>query len=126
MVQKGGPALPVGWRVLVVAPNGGSRRIPLLADDGVTSLATVAKGSEVEILAWQPNRGGHARYRVLSRSEGVEGWLGAENLMLRPVPAVPRLAVRPAAVESPMKIARAGAARTRKSTANGPARAGAR
>lgn len=121
--KAAGPALPVGWRVLVTGPDGGSGGVTLLGDDGTTALATVARGAEVEILAWQPHRGGGARYRVLSRSGAVEGWLGAASLKLRPASPAPRLVARPAPVETPPKTARAGAAPTWKSPAKSPARA---
>lgn len=79
--------LAVGWRFVASNPGGGSGRVRLTDSDGTTVLATIARGSEVEILAWQPQRSGAARYRVLATRDRVEGWLGAANLAPHSRPA---------------------------------------
>ena len=93
-----GPVHAAGWRVVVTCPGGGSKRVTLTDSDATTTLATVAAGGEVEILAWQPNAKG-TRYRVRSMGSGVEGWVGAANLKprLRPPSSVGAVPVVPAA-----------------------------
>lgn len=101
----GGPVLAVGRRVVVTCPGGKSGRVTLMDHAGTTAQATVADGVEVEILAWQPYRAGGPRYRVLSKSGGVEGWLGAENLkaVSLPPPAMPPVVAAPARVKAPSR-----------------------
>ena len=84
--EKSRPVLGVGWRVLVTCAGGGSD-VTLTDERGTGALATVADGVEVEILAWRPRRGGDTRYRVVSMSGGVEGWVAASCLKAPPSPA---------------------------------------
>ena len=122
----GGPVLAVGRRVVVTCPGGKSGRVTLMDHAGTTAMATVADGVEVEILAWQPYRAGGPRYRVLSGSGGVEGWLGAENLKAidRPPPPMPPAVAAPGRVKAPIRGPGAVAPRPR--TALVAAAAGAR
>lgn len=73
------PALAVGRRVLVARSEDGPPHVALTDDLGTIALASLADGHEVEILAWRP-RGAATRYRVRSTGDGLEGWLGVENL----------------------------------------------
>src|SRR5262245_49543062 len=109
-VPKDQAVLGVGWRVLVRCRNGGSDRVTLTDETGTSALSTVADGSEVEILAWRPHRGGDTRYRVVSTRGGVEGWLGGASLRARP--PSPSLTVAPPA--APPKTVTASPKRTRK------------
>ena len=85
--RQSGPVLAVGRRVLVTSPNGRSGRVTLTSRDGTTALATLATGSEVEIVAWHPGSSSATRYRVAPASGGTEGWLTAANL--KPLPSAP-------------------------------------
>jgi hypothetical protein len=92
--SKPAPVLGIGSRVLVASRNGRSGHVTLTDDNGTSAVATVADGVEVEILAWRPRRGGETRYRVVSTSGGVEGWLGATSLRPRqpaPSPTIVRV-----------------------------------
>lgn len=101
--SKGGPVLAVGRRVLVTCAGGRATGVTLTDGDGATPVATIADGAEVEILAWRPRRGGGTCYRVLCRSGGVEGWVGAAHLKAPvsvPAPRLPPPAVRAPAARS--------------------------
>ncbi len=87
---NGRAVLGVGSRAVVASPGAGSGRVTLTDDSGANALATVADGVEVEITAWRPRRGSNALYRVVSTTGGVEGWLGAESLKPRVLPAPPK------------------------------------
>jgi hypothetical protein len=102
------PTLSIGSRALVAARGGSSDRGVALTDDGGTSIvATVPDGTEVEVLAWRPRRGGDTRYLVAPRG-GPEGWLGASCLRPRPVAVVPkRIEPTPAIKPAPAPPARA-------------------
>lgn len=106
---KAPPVLGVGWRVIVKS-QGGEGRVTLTDETGTSALATVEDGTEVEILAWRPHRGGDTRYRVVSTPGGVEGWLGGASLRARP--PSPSFTVAPAA--APPKTVTASPKRTRK------------
>jgi hypothetical protein len=84
------PVLAVGWDVLVRAAGGSSDRVSLTDEDGVTALATVKPGVEVEITAWRPRRAGPALYRVRTKDGRKEGWVSATHLEHRPKPPVPK------------------------------------
>ncbi len=87
--REHGPIHAVGHRVLVSAGDDAKRVVPLTdAIDGAT-LGTIAHGGEVEILAWQPYGANGTRYRVLSRSSGLEGWLSARSLKAQERPPTP-------------------------------------
>jgi hypothetical protein len=90
----GGTVFAVGRRVLVVNPTGRSERVALTAADGTSPSGTVATGTEVEIVAWQPYRAGGARYRVASAREGIEGWLPAAHLRAVPIAAPAKVVVK--------------------------------
>jgi hypothetical protein len=60
--------------------------VTLTDRNGTTTVASVAAGTEVEILAWQPFGVGGTRYRVLAAKDGSEGWLGAANVKARELP----------------------------------------
>ena len=83
------PTLSVGSRVLVAARGGSDRGVALTDDGGTSVVATLPDGTEVEVLAWRPRRGGDTRYLVAPRG-GPEGWLGASCLRARPVPVAPK------------------------------------
>jgi hypothetical protein len=89
---KDPPVLGVGRRVVVTCRKNGSDRVTLTDENGTSALATVADGVEVEILAWRPRRGGDTRYRVVSTTGGVEGWLGAASLKPREPALAPKMA----------------------------------
>ncbi len=96
-ISDGGPVLAVGRRVHVQCPSGAGQ-VALTDALGTTVLAPIAEGLEVEILAWQPSWAGGTRYRVLCKSAGIEGWLGAASLKVTEPPRLPPAAVvRPAA-----------------------------
>jgi len=110
---KDRPILGVGWRVLVTAGGGSSKRVTLTDETGTSALGTVADGVEVEILAWRPRPGGDTRYRVFLRSGGLEGWLGAGSLRPRVTPAPAKPAApppAPAALPLPARVRTAAAA----------------
>lgn len=118
--RENGPIHAVGHRVLVSAGDDAKRLVSLTdAIDGAT-LGTVAHGGEVEILAWQPFGANGTRYRVLSRSTGLEGWVSARSLQAqeRP-PALPRMA---AIAKTPVRAARKKVAAKRDATVTAPAR----
>ena len=100
-----GPVLAVGWRAVVTGRDGRSSRIVLTDDDGTTALGTLAPGLEVEILAWRPYGARGTRYRVLSHAGGLEGWLGAANLVPSRLPSPVK---KPAAGATPGRIPAAG------------------
>jgi len=93
------PTLSVGSRVLVAARGGSDRGVSLTDDSGTSIVATVPDGTEVEVLAWRPRRGGDTRYLVAPRG-GPEGWLGASCLRPRPV-AIPPKRVEPTPASKP-------------------------
>jgi len=105
--------LGVGSRVVVTSGNGRSDRVTLTDDSGTSMLATVASGVEVEIVAWRPRRGGDRRYRVVTTSDRIEGWLGAASLQPRQLPPAPKsvaAAVPPRLVAPTRPAARPSAA----------------
>jgi hypothetical protein len=81
-------ALSAGRRVFVNCP-GVSQGVALIDDEG-KSVARLADGAEVEILAWRP-RGSGTRYRVQSTRDHAEGWLAADELRAARHPALPTL-----------------------------------
>jgi hypothetical protein len=92
------PVLAVGWRVILRRSSDGKDQVPLSDEDGITTLATVKAGSEVEITAWRPRRGNPALYRVRTANGSKEGWVSATGLERKPAPAVakPSRAAAPA------------------------------
>ena len=72
--------LAVGQRVFVNAPSDGARLVSLTDDHGVLSDVPLRDGTEVEIVGWRPRGASGTRYRVRDRSDGSDGWLGAEEL----------------------------------------------
>ena len=91
-----GSVLAVGRRVLVSCPGGATGRATLTDVKGITPLATLPHGAEVEILGWQPRGAGGTRYSIRSSESGVEGWLGVESLRA-PAPPPPSATVAVAA-----------------------------
>ena len=97
--------LPVGSHVIVRPPAaGGGIAFTLTAEDGITVLAAVKPGAEVEIAAWRPRRSGPALYRVRTRTGGKEGWTTAWSLERLPPPPSP---ARPAAPAAQARLGRA-------------------
>lgn len=78
--RQSGPILSVGRRVFVNCRRADSRSVPLADDDGRIDRLSLPDGAEVEILAWRPRGTGGPRYRVHAMRDGVEGWLGADDL----------------------------------------------
>jgi hypothetical protein len=125
---KDRPALAVGSRAVVAARNGGRGAVTLTDDTGSRDIATIADGTEVEVVAWRPRRGGDTRYRVMPTGGGPEGWLGASDLKPRqvvtppkrvevqapPSPAPRSEATRPRPVAARKPIARPAAKRSRR------------
>jgi hypothetical protein len=87
--RGGGSVLAVGRRVLVKCPSGATGRATLTDVKGATPLATLPHGAEVEILGWQPRHAGGTRYWIRSAEQGVEGWVGGENLCVPTQSPVP-------------------------------------
>jgi hypothetical protein len=109
-----GPVLSVGRRVFVNCPGGSSRRVTLTDDIGQAAVGTLTDGIEVEVIAWKP-RGGGTRYRVRHQKDGLEGWLGVDELRVTPRPAsaaAPAAATPPASAPIPPKPAPAAARAT--------------
>ena len=98
---KDQPPLRVGSRVVVTCRGAGSGRLALTDDTGTTTVATVADGVEVEILAWRPRRGGETRYRVATTNGEVEGWLGAASLRPPQPPPAPNAVATPPVAPRP-------------------------
>jgi hypothetical protein len=78
--RASGPILSVGRRVFVNCRRTDTRSVPLTDDDGRMDRLSLPDGAEVEILAWKPRGSGGPRYRVHAMRDGVEGWLGADDL----------------------------------------------
>jgi len=81
----------VGQRVYVSCPNGGGAAAALTDGTGAT-LATLADGTEVDIVAWRPRGAEGTLYRVRCAGDGAEGWLASRHLRgtrLYVPPAVP-------------------------------------
>lgn len=76
----------VGSRVLVTSHNGGVDGVTLTDEGGTRAIGSVSLGIEVEIVAWRPRRSAETRYRVVATKEGIDGWLSATNLRMRPAP----------------------------------------
>lgn len=107
---KAPPVLGVGWRVIVKSSSAGAR-VTLTDDSGVSAVATVPDGAEVEILAWRPHRGSDTRYRVVATGGGVEGWVGGTSLRRRVISPAPRTT---AAATPPVKKSKPAPKSTRK------------
>ena len=105
-----GNVLAVGWRVLVVSPEGKGHRVALMDSEGTTTVTTLPHGAEVEILAWRPRRSGATMYRVQPTSGGKEGWVSGASLKARPAPP-PRPVPKPAVDPTPVKVRPIAAAR---------------
>jgi hypothetical protein len=114
-----GNVLAVGWRVLVVSPEGKGHRVALMDSEGTTTVTTLPHGAEVEILAWRPRRSGATMYRVQPTSGGKEGWVSGASLKARPAPA-PRPAPKPAAQPAPVPARVPARVKVRPIVAAGP------
>ena len=99
--QAGTPVLAVGRRMLVNCPGDGMRRVTLTDGNGSTALATLADGTEVEIVAWHPRGAGGTRYRIRATAGGIQGWLAAADLRPCPAPPPPPVVRAPAAAPRP-------------------------
>ena len=91
-VRTRAPIFAVGRRVYVASSGDRATRLTLTDDAGSDAPTSLADGTEVEILAWRPRRGGDTRYRVVATSGGIEGWLGAASLKPREPVLVPKIA----------------------------------
>jgi hypothetical protein len=94
--------LAVGRRVYVASSGGAPALVPLTDDDGKSSVASLADGTEVEIRAWRPLGSSGTRYCVRSTADGVEGWLQVCNLRGSRIPVAPPPAAPPAAYPAPL------------------------
>ena len=74
----------------VVRADGSKGSVTLMSEDGLTSLATLSDGVEVEIVAWRPRRAGGTMYCVRQTSGVAEGWVAAVSLRPHPIPARPK------------------------------------
>jgi hypothetical protein len=108
-----GSVFAVGWRAYVARSDGGPARIRLTDDVGADGVASLAAGSEVEILAWRPLGSAGARYRVRSTGNGLEGWLAAGNLRKPPAAA-------PAPRPAPLRAEKAAPSRRRPAKRQSP------
>ena len=108
------PAIAVGRRVYVACSGDGRARVALTDDPRTTALASLADGTEVEILAWRPLGSAGTRYRVATR-DGREGWLAAGNLRSSKsaVPAAPVSLALPATASAPPRPRNAGVSKGR-------------
>src|SRR5262245_66020293 len=88
--------LAVGSRGVVQA-DGSKGSVTLMSEDGLTQLATLPDGVEVEVVAWRPRRAGATMYCVRQTSGVAEGWITAVRLRPHPTPARPKTVVRPKA-----------------------------
>ena len=70
--------------------DGSKGSVTLMSEDGLTSLATLSDGVEVEIVAWRPRRAGGTMYCVRQTSGVAEGWVAAVSLRPHPIPARPK------------------------------------
>jgi hypothetical protein len=78
-VRARGPVFAVGRRVYVASARDRPACLTSTDDGSGGVLATLADGTEVEIVAWRPRSSG-TRYRVRSTRAGVEGWLAAVSV----------------------------------------------
>ena len=81
--------LAVGRRVYVACPSDMFTGATLTNEAGTSPLASLADGTEVDILAWRPRGSSGTRYRVRSARDGLEGWLPAGNLRASLSPVAP-------------------------------------
>jgi hypothetical protein len=87
--SKDRPALAVGSRAVVAGRAHGSG-VMLTDDSGTIVVGTIPDGTEVEVVAWRPRRGGDTRYRVAPAGGGPEGWVHATSLRPCEVVAPPK------------------------------------
>lgn len=118
---KNGPVLAVGSRAIVAAS--GSSRVPLTDHSGENTVAMLTGDSEVEIIAWQPQRAGSTRYHVRPVGGTTEGWVPAASLKARVVvvPPPPPPAAKPVAA-APVAKPTAAATVQRPRSVSTPAR----
>jgi hypothetical protein len=83
------PVFGIGRRVRVTCPPDALAGATVTDESGVTALASLADGTEVEIVAWRPRGAGGPRYRIRSTRDGVEGWISSRSLRPAPAPAPP-------------------------------------
>jgi hypothetical protein len=79
-VRARGPVFAVGRRVSVVGSGTYSRHVALTDESSASTLANLAEGTEVEILAWRTSGLRGTRYRVRSVETGVDGWVPVASL----------------------------------------------
>ena len=112
--RGGPPAIAVGWRAYVACSGDGRAPVALTDDSHTTALASLADGTEVEVLAWRPLGSAGTRYRVATR-DGREGWLAAGNLRnsKSALPATPVAPALPVTASALPRTRNAGAAKSR-------------
>ena len=91
----------VGQRVYVNRLGTGFVHVDLMNDEGTTTIASLADGLEVMVVAWKPRGSTGTRYRVRCTHDGVEGWLAAANLRRTRAVASPALPSGPPAKSAP-------------------------
>jgi hypothetical protein len=72
-----GTVFAVGRRVYVASSVA---QVTLTDGGGEKSVGSLKRGTQVEIVAWQPLGSKGTRYRVRSPLTGVEGWLGVGDI----------------------------------------------
>ena len=94
-----GSIFAVGRRVYVAGSGALDGRVALTDDAGENAVATVADGTEVEILAWRPRGSAGTRYRVRSHDlpcrrprRCPRGWPRALRCGHGPNPGIPGVA----------------------------------
>jgi hypothetical protein len=93
--------LAVGQRVFVHGASAGGM-VVLTDTNGVSPLAGLADGTEVEVLAWRPRGSAGTRYRVCDRVAGADGWLAADQLRVTAARPVSEPSAPPAPVADPV------------------------
>jgi hypothetical protein len=91
----------VGARVCVADCAGDRSVRATLTDHAGNPLGSLSGGTEVAILAWQPDWAGTTRYHVRVADSQLEGWLPVGNLRSREVAIPPALTGPPAPAAAP-------------------------
>lgn len=72
--------LAVGQRAFVHSPVRHGDVVFLTNDSGIPGDAVLRDGNEIEVLAWRPRGVAGTRYRIRRCADGIDGWLGADEL----------------------------------------------
>jgi hypothetical protein len=92
--------IPIGGRVFMHCRAGASRSVPLADESGrELSGTSLTDGVEVQVVAWRPRGPTDTRYRVRTiAGERLEGWVFAQELRRRQIPAAEDAASAPSAI----------------------------